>query len=326
MGSDERRQQEPRAADPADNVVRFPRNWIGPLEELVPFGPSAERATAAEAPTLSADAFWGEDAGSLHAVMQAPRAAGVSDSNLPAPLRAEPPMSAQPPMSAAAAGVVRPGSHARARLASALRRGRRGPGAVAVFLVVALLAVVVAPVVSSLRGHRSDVRKSLADARSRDAAARSRGTEEPARARQSGVGGAVGISGGKARRSLLATTSSARTNRRSRGTRAARARARALAHSRPIVGASAAAAADPQPQPQLQSSTQSSQSSTQSSQNSNQSRSSTYTQAATSGVSAVSGSQIRAASGSSGAIAGTDGSSHLDSASPLPVPGGPPAP
>jgi hypothetical protein len=324
MGSDEQRQREPRADDTAANVVRFPRNWIGPLEELVPFGPSAERATAVEAPTLSADAFWGEDAGSLHAVMQAPRAGGVADSHTPPPLRAEPQMSAQPPLSAAQAGLMGAGGDARARLPLALWRG---PAAVAVLFVVALLALVVAPVVSSLRGHKSDVHKSLAYARSRGAAARSRRTEELARTRQSGVGGPIGVGGaggvgdGKAARRLLpASTSSARTNHRSRVARTARARA----HSLPNVAASAAPAAEPQPRSQnstqSQNFTQSSQNSTQSSQNS------TYTQAANSGVSAVSVSQIRTTSGSSGAVAGTDGSSHLDSASPLPVPGGPPAP
>ena len=44
-----------------DNVVRLPRDWLGPREELVPFGPSAERATSDTVTELprSADDFWG---------------------------------------------------------------------------------------------------------------------------------------------------------------------------------------------------------------------------------------------------------------------------
>jgi hypothetical protein len=40
-------------------ILRFPRDWVGPLEELVPFGPSADR----EPP--SAPDFWGEDSAVL---------------------------------------------------------------------------------------------------------------------------------------------------------------------------------------------------------------------------------------------------------------------
>jgi hypothetical protein len=60
-----------------ENVVRLPRDWLGPREELVPMG---SRARAAErqdhAPTESlpptAASFWDEDSGSLQAPMQAP--------------------------------------------------------------------------------------------------------------------------------------------------------------------------------------------------------------------------------------------------------------
>lgn len=68
-----------------DNVVRFPREWIGPIGELVPFGPNArgtDRGTSgpsssADPPggtgaALGADAFWGGDSASLHEVMQPP--------------------------------------------------------------------------------------------------------------------------------------------------------------------------------------------------------------------------------------------------------------
>ena len=59
-----------------NNVVPFPRDWLGPREELIPFGNSAgygvEQSTAAP----GAEAFWGGDSGPLHAVLPEPVAAG----------------------------------------------------------------------------------------------------------------------------------------------------------------------------------------------------------------------------------------------------------
>ena len=59
-----------------NNVVPFPRDWLGPREELIPFGSSAgygvEQSTAAP----GAEAFWGGDSGPLHAVLPEPVAPG----------------------------------------------------------------------------------------------------------------------------------------------------------------------------------------------------------------------------------------------------------
>lgn len=62
----------------AGNVVRLPREWLGPPEELVPFGPSA-RATAGERidsdlpeSTRPAADFWGEGSEMLQDVIEAP--------------------------------------------------------------------------------------------------------------------------------------------------------------------------------------------------------------------------------------------------------------
>ena len=52
-----------------NNVVPFPRDWLGPREELIPFGSSAEQSAAAP----GAEAFWGGECDPLHAVV-APRA------------------------------------------------------------------------------------------------------------------------------------------------------------------------------------------------------------------------------------------------------------
>ncbi len=45
-----------------DNVVRLPRDWLGPREELVPFGPSAEAEDDGLATPPSTHDFWGEPA------------------------------------------------------------------------------------------------------------------------------------------------------------------------------------------------------------------------------------------------------------------------
>jgi hypothetical protein len=68
-----------RGARSDDNVVRLPRDWLGPLDELVPVG-SAARARAqgsAEHDSVgalppTADDFWGEDSAALHDAIQAP--------------------------------------------------------------------------------------------------------------------------------------------------------------------------------------------------------------------------------------------------------------
>jgi hypothetical protein len=60
-----------------ENVVRLPRDWLGPREELVPIGSRARAPeTPDDAPPESlpptAASFWDEDSGSLQAPMQAP--------------------------------------------------------------------------------------------------------------------------------------------------------------------------------------------------------------------------------------------------------------
>ncbi len=60
-------------AQPAEKVVRLPRDWLGPREDLVPFGP---RASAPETPPSAAD-FWGERSAAIHDAVQAPADDGV---------------------------------------------------------------------------------------------------------------------------------------------------------------------------------------------------------------------------------------------------------
>jgi hypothetical protein len=71
----------------AENVVRLPRDWLGPREELVPIGSRAHaRDVADDVPTEAlpptAASFWDEDSGSLQAPMQA--AAGAWQPTPPA--------------------------------------------------------------------------------------------------------------------------------------------------------------------------------------------------------------------------------------------------
>jgi hypothetical protein len=75
--------------DPADNVVRLPRDWLGPRdwleprEELVPLGRSAAARSGADAEphtpapdqteaSSGADAFWSESSAAIQDVVQAP--------------------------------------------------------------------------------------------------------------------------------------------------------------------------------------------------------------------------------------------------------------
>lgn len=48
-----------------DNVVRLPRDWLGPREELIPFGPAAEGDDDGLATPPSTHDFWGEPAPGL---------------------------------------------------------------------------------------------------------------------------------------------------------------------------------------------------------------------------------------------------------------------
>ena len=61
----------------ASNVVHFPRDWFGPTDELVPFGPRASQTAVVELeePALvRPDDFWGEGSAAIHDVLQAPEA------------------------------------------------------------------------------------------------------------------------------------------------------------------------------------------------------------------------------------------------------------
>ena len=86
-----------RATRDDENVIRLPRDWLGPPEELVPIGPAA-RARAAQldlgdTPPPAADAFWSEDAAALHDAVQAP--IGTAGDRLSPPAGLVAPVAAQ---------------------------------------------------------------------------------------------------------------------------------------------------------------------------------------------------------------------------------------
>jgi hypothetical protein len=64
-------------------ILRFPGDWVGPLEELVPFGPSADRESPSGAPD-----FWGEDSAVLQDAVEVTDVADVPEP--PRPPRREP--------------------------------------------------------------------------------------------------------------------------------------------------------------------------------------------------------------------------------------------
>jgi hypothetical protein len=71
------------AAPEAENVVRLPREWLGPREELVPFGPSARAAggdsddSRRHEPAGPAPDFWGEGSAVLQDAIETPAEADV---------------------------------------------------------------------------------------------------------------------------------------------------------------------------------------------------------------------------------------------------------
>jgi hypothetical protein len=54
------------------NVVRIPREWFGPPDELVPFGPRARHVGPRPSVEPDPNTFWGEDAGSIQDAVEAP--------------------------------------------------------------------------------------------------------------------------------------------------------------------------------------------------------------------------------------------------------------
>jgi hypothetical protein len=338
----------------ADNVVHFPGNWIGPLEDLVPFGPSAERAAGADplrlaadpsamtdSPALSADAFWGEDAGSIHAVVQPPRggavtagsatgtATGPGEAGLVTAGRAAPAIAT----GAAAVQVADgPGAPARgsrrtfarhASLGGAFAIARRTPTRTQVVVLTALLAL--SGSMFALLGRRVAPQHSPGATLGETPAARSRantGTRNGAAVLalseiETGIEDQAGL---EASASGAASVPSSA---------AAESAARAARHE---PHRSAAARSD-----SAASNTANTASNTANSAASSQADASTATRAAAATEPAsneaapyreptVSDGQSRAVSSGTSAVSNSGQSHSLDSASPLPVPGGPPAP
>jgi hypothetical protein len=124
-------------------VIRLPREWLGPPEELVPIGPAA-RARAAQreatdSTSTTADAFWSEDSAALHDAVQAPLDAPCG------PL--EPPVGLVPPVAGFQLNRLwhRPRLSSIARLAAESRRGILLAAAAVVVVAISVIAINLQP-------------------------------------------------------------------------------------------------------------------------------------------------------------------------------------
>lgn len=71
MGEGHQTESGERAAEPRGKIVRLPRDWLGPREELVPFGPRSAPPEGDETPPSPAD-FWGEQSAELQSALRGP--------------------------------------------------------------------------------------------------------------------------------------------------------------------------------------------------------------------------------------------------------------
>jgi len=94
-----------------DNVVRFPRDWLGSRDELIPFGPAADRGDdlETELPPAAQD-FWGEESAAVQGALRGP---------------AQP--AGAPPMSRPTGADVREGDASAPDVTLRHPRARRGP-------------------------------------------------------------------------------------------------------------------------------------------------------------------------------------------------------
>lgn len=106
-------------------MVRLPVDWLGPREELVPFGPSAEkraRDSGASNPPLRAEDFWGESSADIHHALEP--SVPLSSRRSPAPSAPTPAPS--PSWSGPSASFPVPPAASPAPSAHAPSRVRRG--------------------------------------------------------------------------------------------------------------------------------------------------------------------------------------------------------
>lgn len=71
MGEGQQTESGERAAEPRGKIVRLPRDWLGPRDELVPFGPRSAPPEANETPPSPSD-FWGEQSAELQSALRGP--------------------------------------------------------------------------------------------------------------------------------------------------------------------------------------------------------------------------------------------------------------
>ena len=96
------------------NVIRFPGDWYGPVEDLVPVGadaePDEEIGVRVGATDRTADSFWGEDAQAVHQVDELADGRRSAASDIP--------WQGDRPVRAEAAAAQQPGTSSRSTLIS----------------------------------------------------------------------------------------------------------------------------------------------------------------------------------------------------------------
>jgi hypothetical protein len=148
-----------------ENVVRLPRDWLGPREELVPIGSRARAAettedAAPESLPPTAASFWDEDSGSLQAPMQAPADAWQGQWE---PAATEPAARVGPPSAGFARALIRTIPRPRRpRFLSGSFAPLRRRGTAAVAGVVAACLLIVLAVIGETAGDTHTAREKTA--------------------------------------------------------------------------------------------------------------------------------------------------------------------
>ncbi len=142
--AEERMKEDRRAA----KVVHLPVDWLGPRDQLVPFGPGRDASLDGESPRQAS--IWGDDSAALHDALQAPdfayrRDAGSEDGPATRPHEAD-----QPPAARVASGLLAGGLSWRSR---GVRRVRlRAPQPSALVAVIGVIVVIAAGVAAGVAG------------------------------------------------------------------------------------------------------------------------------------------------------------------------------
>jgi hypothetical protein len=203
------------------NVVRLPRDWLGPREELIPFGPSADEPVAEVSEHIglppTADDFWGESSAAVQDALRAPPA--DRDGRMPLGPSGEVAGAAIPGSVPVAGAGSAPTRVARAGAREAIRRRARP---ISIIGVAAASALIVLALIGG-GGQKSGVRGPLATGTPEASAGSNPATFQPAHGRSGRALAAALDLGAKSAATLRASRRSAARHARHRTARLAQA-------------------------------------------------------------------------------------------------------